>query len=293
MYLRFAAPMELSEYGTADLALPLHKAAREGDNNRLRELLLTGLYDINCGSYDLMRPLHEASLQGQVQCVHTLLDFGAWVNVRNIDGSTPLCDASSKGNVDIVMLLLQNGAHVNLPLTQHSPLHEAALNNCWECAEVLLAHQANPNVSDCFYGTPLHIAAARGHLMSAEALLCHGANVNFTYIHATPLHRACSREDEALAQMLLEHGADVYKEDNRSCTAYDLVTGLGEDAASLRRLLNAWGVTPKSLSHHCRLSIRSAMGRRGLHHLQRLPDSVPHFIKDFLQFRPQKRLMTF
>ncbi|XP_076469024.1 uncharacterized protein LOC143299615 [Babylonia areolata] len=282
--------VELTHY--AEQGLPLHKAAREGANDTLRRLLQSGQHDVNAGSYDLMRPLHEASLHGHFQCVRTLLDYGAQVNIRNIDGATPLCDASSKGNVDIVMLLLQNGANVNLPLTLHSPLHEAALNNRWECLEVLLAHRANPNVSDCFYGTPLHIAAVRGHLMSAEVLLRHGAKVNATYIHTTPLHRASLQGDEGMVRMLLEHGADIYKEDNRGRTAYSLVEGSGENEKSLRKLLQSWEKTPKSLSHFCRLSIRNAMGNRGLHQLQTLPSSVPQVIKDFLQFRPQKRLIV-
>ncbi|KAK7101903.1 ankyrin repeat and SOCS box protein 13-like [Littorina saxatilis] len=277
--------MDLAYY--ADVAYPLHKAAREGRGEQLLALLETGQYEVNNGSFDLVRPLHEACLQGHYQCACILLDHGAQVNIRNIDGATPLCDASSKGSVEIVKLLLDNGAQVNPQLAYSTPLHEAVMYNRWQCVELLLAHQANPNRSDCHYGYPLHIAASRGHHRCAEILLSYGANVNGTHIHNTALHVSCKRQDKAMVTLLLGHGADVYAEDNQGRTARDLIPSQG----ALKKFLYLWERTPKSLSHHCRLSVRCALGNRGLHLLQQVDLQVPQVVKDFLQFQPQKKFV--
>ena len=105
---------------------------------------------------------------------------------------------------------------------------------------MLLAHHANPNTSDCHYGTPLHIAACRGHYKCAEALLRHGANVNATHIHASALHSSAKRQDELMVHLLLEHGADVYAEDNQGRTARDLVPDHGDKADALKEYLYIW-----------------------------------------------------
>ena len=105
---------------------------------------------------------------------------------------------------------------------------------------MLLAHHANPNVSDCHYGTPLHIAASRGHQKCAEVLLRYGANVNATHIHDTALHFSSKRQDEAMMHLLLDHGADVYSEDSQGRTARDLVPDLGDDAVALKKYLYLW-----------------------------------------------------
>ena len=69
----------LYHFVAADVAYPLHKASREGRDDVLLALLRSGQYEVNHGSFDLVRPLHEASLQGHIQCVRTLLTFGAQV----------------------------------------------------------------------------------------------------------------------------------------------------------------------------------------------------------------------
>lgn len=278
----------------ASITYPLHKAAREGQEEVLLALLQSGLYEVNSGCFDLVRPLHEACLNGRVNCVRILLEFGAQVNICNVDGATPLCDAASKGSVEVVNLLFRYGALVNPPLTLFSPLHEAVIYNHWECAEVLLNHGAKVNASDCHYGTPLHVAAVRGHVNCADVLLRYGANVNATHIHAAALHVSSSREDEAMTRLLLDHGADVYAQDNQDRTARELVPTSGDNGGSgevLRRLLLAWERNPKPLTHYCRLSVKRAVGNRGLQLLENLHLPLPEKLKEFLLFIPQKTLL--
>ncbi|KAK7503411.1 hypothetical protein BaRGS_00005332 [Batillaria attramentaria] len=274
---------------TADAEYPLHKAAREGRADVLTALLRTGEYDVNRGSFDLIRPLHEACLHGHLESVQTLLSFGAQINIRNIDGATPLCDACANGNVEIVKLLLARGAIINPPLLLSSPLHEAVLSDKWQVVDLLLAHGATPNTSDCHYGTPLHIAATRGHYECARLLLRAGADVNKSRIHSTALHDAARCHDEEMLLLLLEHGADVYARDNNSRTARDLLPGVGEGIHGARDLLSKWESSPKCLRHYCRMTVKQALGYKGLCHVEEL--NLPRSLKDYLQFIPEKAVL--
>lgn len=278
--LSFAAEME---------PYPLHKAAREGKTCELIALLMSGEYNVNSGCFDLVRPLHEACLHGHLECVQTLLGFDAQINIRNIDGATPLCDACANGNLEIVRLLLEHGALVNPPLLLSSPLHEAVMRNHYKCVELLLAQGANPDVSDCHYGTPLHAAAGRGNYQSAALLLTSGADVNKTHIHSTALHDAARCSDEVMLQLLLEHGADVYARNNQSKTARDLLPVMGEGIHPARDLLLAWESIPKSLQHFCRLKVKQMMVKRGLRWVEKL--DLPRTLKNFLQFIPEKAVI--
>ncbi|XP_025106608.1 ankyrin repeat and SOCS box protein 13-like [Pomacea canaliculata] len=277
--------MSLAEYTEAKY--PLHKAAREGRAGILKLLLSTGKYDINFGCFDLIRPLHEACLAGHTECVRTLLEHGAEVNARNIDGGTPLCDACCNGNLEIIRMLLEQGALVNPPHTLNSPLHEAALRNKWGCVQVLVEYGVKINASDCHHGTPLHVAAVRGYLEFAAVLLSFGANVNAPHIHSTPLHLAARQLDVPMIILLLEHGANVFCQDNHGKTPEECIAPVGLNVAIAKKLLHNWACNPKPLQHFCRLVIRDSLRGKGLRLVEKL--HVPRCVKDFLQFLPLQK----
>ncbi|CAG5115534.1 unnamed protein product [Candidula unifasciata] len=258
---------------------PLHKAAREGRLEDLRILLASGRYDANKGTFELVRPLHEACLAGHFDCAALLIHYGANVNLANIDGATALCDACCSGNVRCVQLLLEHGAQVNPPFLLTSPLHEAVFRDHWECLKLLLKYGANMNKSDCHFGTPLHIAACKGHRNSAAILLRLGASPNIPHIHQTPLHEAARSQDLEFLELLLAHGANVYSCNNRGLTARQLVPS---STSPCKVLLHEWEKIPRSLLHHCRLRIRSALGPERLKFLPTL--RIPKVLINFLNF---------
>ena len=63
-------------FSTALMAAPIHDAAREGDEHRVRELLAAGA-DVNAKDEVGWTPLHSAAVSGQVGVMKTLLAAGA------------------------------------------------------------------------------------------------------------------------------------------------------------------------------------------------------------------------
>jgi hypothetical protein len=105
---------------------PLHDLIELGDwQGLLQYLTHNPTHDVNGGgdtddTPDFMSPLLLASGQGQIECVHILLNHGAtFTNEDGPSNLTPLIYASWWGHDDIVQLLLNKGADVN-QTTTHS-----------------------------------------------------------------------------------------------------------------------------------------------------------------------------
>jgi ankyrin repeat protein len=58
-------------------------------------------------------PIHEAALAGDVELVKLLIENGADVDDRDVQGYTPLLLAIQAGHTDIAKVLIANGADVN------------------------------------------------------------------------------------------------------------------------------------------------------------------------------------
>jgi hypothetical protein len=96
---------------------PLHAAAFSGNFEVVRILIECDPTDISAGNRLGSTPLHWASgglhfKAGSV--VRLLLEYGADINVQDIDGWTPLHCASFIGLPEVVRLLLEQGADVEV-----------------------------------------------------------------------------------------------------------------------------------------------------------------------------------
>jgi hypothetical protein len=115
--------------------------------------------------------------------------------------------AAEAGDLDTIERHLASGAAVNdlggeLRVT---PLHQAALSNRVEAAELLIRRGADVNAVASDGGTPLHAAAFLGNEEVVAALVEHGANVNAANQRGqTPLDVAAVDEatTRALASLL-------------------------------------------------------------------------------------------
>ncbi|XP_067861391.1 ankyrin repeat and SOCS box protein 13-like [Heptranchias perlo] len=252
---------------------PVHEAAKEGQIFKLKQLIENGAC-VNLVTVDSITPLHEASLWGQTQCAQMLLAAGAQVDARDIDGSTPLCDACAAGSIECVKLLLTHGAKVNPLLFTTSPLHEACMSGRTECMKLLIEVGANLEAHDCHFGTPLHVACARPHLDCAKLLLNAGANVNAAKLHETALHHAAKAKNVDLIKMLVDYGGNVYAQDNQGKTPLDY-TRSGSPSSEC---LEYYQRTPLSLAHHCRVTLRKALGPRRLQVIYQL-NIAPRLIR--------------
>lgn len=199
---------------------PLHKAARNGDNERVKALLAEGA-DVNAKSKDGEIALHLAAYSGHKQIAELLIAKGAPVDARDNFGMTPLREAAYSGHREMADFLLSRGADINAK-TIHgdTPLHWSAFKGSKGVAELLLAKGADVNARKNDGGTPLHLATFKGEKEIAEMLIARGADVNArTKEGMTPLLDAIAEGRKEMAQLLIAKGADVNAGDNDGDTA--------------------------------------------------------------------------
>ncbi len=90
----------------------IFKAARDGDDDRVRSLIRQGV-DINATDSYGFTPLMWAAYEGQTDTAEILLKAGAHLTMTNRDGDTALMIAADKGHLDMVKLLFKHGAPLN------------------------------------------------------------------------------------------------------------------------------------------------------------------------------------
>jgi ankyrin repeat protein len=143
---------------TASMAAagPLHDAARDGDKERVVQLLQTGA---NIAEPDETGEpaLLVAALAGHKDVVAVLLDKGADIEIRNKGGLTALHAAAYGGHLQVVELLVSRGAAVNDDGNYYhmTPLHAAAEEGHADIVAFLLAHKADIEAKERNGYTPL------------------------------------------------------------------------------------------------------------------------------------------
>ena len=153
----------------------LWKAAREGNAERIRRLLSSGLLNVNCdvGSNPRTTPLLEAVRIYRPVSFHIvklLLEGGADPNKAGAGADiTPLCMAAFHGMTNVVKLLLDRGADQNK--RRLTPLHYAVMLGHKNVVTMLLNAGADPNLRDHTGQTPLHNALELGDRDVIQELL--------------------------------------------------------------------------------------------------------------------------
>src|SRR5688572_16387264 len=86
----------------------LFDASWQGNAEEVARLLKAGAKPnvITNGSM----PLHKAAMLGHVEVMKLLIDGGAVVNAKGLDGRTPLVDAAGRPKLEATKLLLDAGA---------------------------------------------------------------------------------------------------------------------------------------------------------------------------------------
>lgn len=157
----------------------LAAAAEHHDVQLLRQLLESGA-DVNSRLIDGSTALHVASKANHLDVVKILLDAKADPNATNRYGITPIYSAARNGNVEILSALLDAGADSNTILpTGETVLMLATKTGIPEAIEVLLDSGAAVDATDEQYQqTALMLAARENHTAVAQLLLRRGADVN-------------------------------------------------------------------------------------------------------------------
>jgi len=118
--------------GVALLALGNVAIASNLDNNPV-----TKVYVAN----ETLSPLCNAVVQGDLETVKKMVEFGSDVNEKS-NGMTPLMIAARYNRVEIVELLLKNGANISLKDSNgKTALQHAERSNAKETVAILKAQK--------------------------------------------------------------------------------------------------------------------------------------------------------
>ena len=62
-----------------------------------------------------------AAVNGHVDVLHTLIEYGANVNLPRDTGATPVYIAAERGHLDALKVIINANANVDSPRAYHSP----------------------------------------------------------------------------------------------------------------------------------------------------------------------------
>lgn len=213
------------EFGPYPLGDALHRAARSGNLEALKELLRQG-EDVNARTTSGSTPLIVACVNRRAEAALLLIDNKADIHVKAASARTPLFYAASAGLMPVVERLLKAGASPVTPDTDGwTAIHVAARFGHTEVLKLLLAQRgASPSTPLRSRHTPLHLAARGGHVETVAFLLERpDVEPNARAMSGeTPLHVAAEYGSAGCVKVLLEHRADPQAEDDRNQRPLDL-----------------------------------------------------------------------
>lgn len=183
-----------------------------------------------------------------------LLENGAELEARDVEGATPLIRAAEFGNLDVARVLLSRGADVD---ARDKFGRTALISAACECASIdmpatidvlklLVSKKANVNAVDKDGETALMAAAEAGETENVRFLVDSGAQVNATdhrgnsalmlAAGAGPNNAAHAVETTDVVKLLLSRGANPSIRNRHTRTALDLAVKSGrKDVAALLR----------------------------------------------------------
>ncbi len=139
-------------------------AALDGKFETVRRALESGI-NVNATDDQQRTALMLASFNGHTTVVKLLLDEGATVDHRDAFGRTALMFAATGTDAETVELLLDAGADVNAVDSGEgfTALMHAAAEGQTKVVQVLLKHQADPDIRDVDGDTARDFATQNGH----------------------------------------------------------------------------------------------------------------------------------
>ncbi|NXS29890.1 ASB16 protein, partial [Pomatostomus ruficeps] len=164
---------------------------------------------------------------------------GLWVLSPRRQHTSALRIAAARGYEDCARHLLLRGAAVDAVVGGRAPLHDSVAAPHPNCARLLLAFGANPNVLSAEGSAPLHLCTAPRSLRCAELLLAHGAQVNLGTRdrQVTALHVAARHGLVAHVELYLHHGADPSQRTHQGETPLNAAAAAAERPEDAERFL--------------------------------------------------------
>ncbi|MCC6390106.1 MAG: ankyrin repeat domain-containing protein [Bryobacterales bacterium] len=219
----------------------LHHAAAFASVEMMKLLLDKGS-DSNAQNRRKSTPLHWAVYDEAK--ARLLLEHGAKIETRQVEGRTALYQAAALGNGNsVVRLLLEKGADANARMVNGAtPLMAASRSGNVEVMRMLLAGKAQVNAQSGNGSTALMAAASSGNPDAVRLLLDNGANPNLTTKkNDTALMDAATSGVEESVRLLLEKGSEVNVRGERGYTALMYAAASDAMTAGSVKLLLAKG----------------------------------------------------
>ena len=195
-----------------------------------------------------LTPLMLAAALGQVDMLYLLIDAGARINGRDLQGRTALMWAVAAGQPTLVQALLKAGARIDCADAEgKTALTLAADLGRSLIALVLLQNEANPNRADAEGKSILMYGAQHGHATIVQSLLHYGAEVNqIDSSGSSALIHAARNDHAAVVQIMLDHGASIDHANNSGVTALIKAVQKGHASTVRTLLLNGADVSPET-----------------------------------------------
>ena len=151
-----------------------------------------------------------------------LIDAGADIETKDVEGRSPLHFACSSGSLDVVKLLVRAGAGVT-DIERHTCLTLAALNGHTETVRYLVGLlEVEVDHADDEGRTALHLAADKYHADVVQVLIDAGADIEVRTVGGhLPLHFACRSGSLDVVKLLVRAGAGV----RVSCLVFATIFG--------------------------------------------------------------------
>ena len=201
-----------------DPNVQLIRAVCDGRVEKVRSLLKDDSIDVDWRDKEGRTALHDACWWGRPGIAELLLDHGADVEIPSSspDTSTSLQIACYRGNSSTVKLLLARGANVH------------TLNNYGDTALHVCSFDTETNKHH-------YIVETNKHHYIVEELLAHGADPTVTNVHSrTPLDTARDNGRYDIVDILTRHRNEEGEEKSRmhipsSLKAQDVTTACAND----------------------------------------------------------------
>ena len=224
---------------------PLMHAAGFGNVATVKLLIEHGA-DVNAGNKRKSTPLLW-SLHDEAK-VRLLLDRGARLDARTVDGRTAVYQAASMGNaVAVLKLLLDKGGDPNVKTINGMTPLMAAARNSLDAEALLIERKAQVNAVNAAGATALMFAAQTGRPAGVRMLLEKGADPNLrTKKNETALAEAATAGNEECVNMLIEHHAEVNVQDIRGYSPVLYAAGSDAMPAGVVKMLLAKGANLKA-----------------------------------------------
>jgi len=182
--------------------------------NNMIEYLLTIDKKITGGSLVNFRdrnnkiPLHYAIEYNNVAAVKMLLEYNSNVNIVDKRLYNSLFYAVKSKSLDLCEIIIKNISDINSRCdTGETVLHLACSYQLYKIVELLLSHNANPNIIDIGHElTPLHYSIVLNNVKLVEILLNHGSDVNIQDIYGnTSIHHSIIENNYKIYSILIDH----------------------------------------------------------------------------------------